>query len=214
MGVVPVGGPMFIFALAAGFRDGAPSGSRAAALMEAFPIVPADGVSAATSPQAAAMVGRWNVVARDQAAAPSWDAAAGLLFAGDVRLYNRAELLAELGHPTGGGGIADLELARLAYLKWREEAPRHLIGDFAFAAWNERTRTLFAARDQLGVRPLYYSLLADGVAVASDVRQLLVLVERPYDQVDDRQVGDWVTLEIRDPGRRSEERRVGKECRG
>ena len=192
---------MFIFAIAAAFRDGAPSGQRAAALMKAFPLVPADGTSAATSPNASAMVGRWNVVARDRAAAPSWDAAAGLLFAGDVRLYNRAELLAELGRPAGDVDLSDLELARLAYLRWSDEAPLHLVGDFAFAAWNERTRSLFAARDQMGVRPLHYSVLEDGVAVASDVRQLLGLVERPFDEIDERQLGDWLTLELHDSRR-------------
>ena len=192
---------MFIFAIAAGFRDGVPSGRRAAALMEAFPLAPADGISAATSALAAAMVGRWNVVARDRSAVPSWDAAAGVLFAGDVRLHNRAELLSELGRPAGDRDLSDLELARLAYLKWNDEAPLHLIGDFAFAAWNERTRTLFAARDHMGVRPLYYSVLEDGLAVASDVRQLLALVERPLDEIDQREIGDWLTLEIHDPRR-------------
>ena len=77
----------------------------------------------------------------------------GLLFAGDVRLYNRAELISELGRPTGDAEPSDLELARLAYARWNDAAPRHLIGDFAFAAWNERTQTLFAARDHLGLAP-------------------------------------------------------------
>ena len=192
---------MFVFALAAGFRDDAPNTRRAAALMDGFPIAPPDGVSAAAAPHAVAMVGRWNVVRRDRAVAASWDADAGLLFAGDVRLYNRAELISELDQPKNDAEPSDLELARLAYARWNDAAPRHLIGDFAFAAWNERTRTLFAARDHLGARPLYYCVLADGVAVASDVRQLLALFDRPFDQVDDRQVGDWLTVAIRDPRR-------------
>jgi asparagine synthase (glutamine-hydrolysing) len=194
---------MFIFAIAAGFRDDAPSAERAAALANGFPIAPADGIATAAAPNARAMVGRWNVVRRDRTAAPTWDAAAGLLFAGDVRLYNRPELIAELGHVMGTGDSEppDLELARLAYLRWNEGAPAHLVGDFAFAAWNERTRTLFAARDQVGVRPLYYCMLGDGVAIASDVRQLLALFERPFDQIDDRQIGDWLTLDIRDQSR-------------
>lgn len=114
-----------------------------------------------------------------------------MLFAGDVRLYNRPELLSELVLPSALRTCSDLELARLAYLRWRHEAPQHLVGDFAFAAWDENEATLFAARDHIGMRPLYYRVLADGIVVASDVRQILAIVERPFDNVDHQRVLYW-----------------------
>src|SRR6266436_5117010 len=43
---------------------------------------------------------------------------------------------------------------------FEEEGPaclRHLRGMFAVAIWNERTRSLFVARDRLGIKPLHYS---------------------------------------------------------
>jgi asparagine synthase (glutamine-hydrolysing) len=48
-----------------------------------------------------------------------------------------------------------------------------LIGMFAFAVWDERSQTLFAARDRFGVKPLYYHAAADGgVYFASEIRAL------------------------------------------
>src|SRR6476659_1486266 len=99
--------------------------------MDAFPVQAPDGCRVAAAPNAAAAVGRWVVVRRDEGAAPSWDASSGVLFSGDVRLYNRAELISDLGQPgLPLGEASDLELARLAYQKWGQEAPAHLVGDF------------------------------------------------------------------------------------
>lgn len=189
---------MFVFALAAGFNDGAPNALRVRALMEGFPLTPPDGTLIATAPNGAAGVSKWMVVRRDAGVGPSWDKATGLLFAGDVRLYNRPELTAELGLSSSEPERSDLELARLAYLRWKHESPLHLVGDFAFAAWDDDGRTLFAARDHLGIRPLYYRELADGVAVASDIRQILAIVDRPSDEVSGEQVLDWLSGEVRD----------------
>ncbi|HMF40021.1 MAG TPA: asparagine synthase-related protein [Polyangia bacterium] len=136
---------------------------------------------------------------RDEAAAPSWDPQSRILFAGDVRLYNRRELIAAL-QVRQPEGRADLELARLAYMRWGEQSPKHLVGDFAFAAWHEESRRLFAARDHLGAKSLFYRRLRDGIVVASDVRQILALVDRPFDEVDADALFDWFSR-IRDQRR-------------
>lgn len=169
--------------------------------MEASPAPPSDGVRIVDSTLASAGVGRWVVVGRDRAAEPTWDADRDLLFAGDVRLYNRPELAASLDVRQPLDAVSDLELARLAYLKWGYDSPRFLVGDFAFAAWSDRERALFAARDQFGMRPLYYSSLADGFVVASHVCQILALVDRPTDRVSAHQVLDLFTLQTSDPKR-------------
>jgi asparagine synthase (glutamine-hydrolysing) len=50
-----------------------------------------------------------------------------------------------------------------------------LHGEFAFVLWDDRTRTLFAARDRFGVKPLVWARHAGRVLLASRVRGLLAL---------------------------------------
>jgi asparagine synthase (glutamine-hydrolysing) len=184
---------VFVFSLATASHQGQSSLELTRSLMNAYPRRAPDGEVVVSAPSAAASVATWAVVSRDRHAVPTWDEARGLLFAGDVRLYNRPELIRDLGAMVAPlDDCSDLELARQAYLRWGDEAPAHLVGDFAFAAWDERQRRLFAARDHFGVRPLCYLPLPDGLAIASDVRQLLILLERSIDEVDDRAVLGWL----------------------
>ena len=54
-------------------------------------------------------------------------------------------------------GLADADLVLRAYMRWGRLCPERLLGDFAFAVWDSRRRTLFCARDPIGVRPFYYA---------------------------------------------------------
>lgn len=192
---------MFIFGLAAAFVDGPPVQGTVRRLFQGGPAVPSDGTRFAESPHGAAGLSRWAVVRRDEQAVPSWDAARGLLFCGDVRLYNRPELLAELEVSTSERDCADLELARRAYLRWGQESPRRLVGDFAFAAWDDDRRILFAARDQLGSRPLFFRKTSEGIVVTSQLQQLMPLLNDPFHEIDAAQILDLLTDHVSDPGR-------------
>lgn len=98
----------------------------------------------------------------------------GCVIVADARLDNRDELAAALDLDPRGRG--DGELILQAYLRWGEEAPLHLLGDFAFAIWDDRRHRLFAARDPAGMRQLHYAYLpgrvflfaTDEVAVAAN----------------------------------------------
>jgi asparagine synthase (glutamine-hydrolysing) len=76
----------------------------------------------------------------------------------DARLDARAELIAEL--ETAGAKVRhiapDSELILQAYAAWGGDCVEHLRGDFAFAIWDAPNKTLFCARDHLGVKPFYY----------------------------------------------------------
>ena len=82
----------------------------------------------------------------------------GCVITADIRLDNREELAALLSVDLTARVVGDGELVLLAYLKWGEGCPEHLLGDFAFAIWDPRDRKLFAARDQMGVKQLIYGV--------------------------------------------------------
>jgi asparagine synthase (glutamine-hydrolysing) len=77
----------------------------------------------------------------------------------DARIDCRDELKAELEQAEQKihGLATDPELILHAYAAWREECVQHLRGDFAFAIWDARRRTLFCARDHFGIKPFYYA---------------------------------------------------------
>ena len=90
----------------------------------------------------------------------------------DGRLDNREELAAELDVRLSDF-IPDSLLAAAAYRRWGVECPVRLLGDFSLVIWDGRERRLFAARDILGVRPLFYRRLHGVWLWASDQRALM-----------------------------------------
>lgn len=54
-----------------------------------------------------------------------------------------------------------------------EKLPEHLRGMFAFAIWDEKEQTLFAARDPFGIKPFYYTVSDDGFIFASEIKGIL-----------------------------------------
>jgi asparagine synthase (glutamine-hydrolysing) len=74
----------------------------------------------------------------------------------DVRIDNREDLVRSLGEDFGPCPADDRHLLSAAYAKWGEQCGRFLLGDFAFAIWDEREKTLFCCRDHLGLRAFLY----------------------------------------------------------
>ena len=95
-----------------------------------------------------------------------------IVFNGEV--YNFAELRPELeakGHVFRSR--SDTEVVLHAWLEWGERCVDRFIGMFAFAIWDERERVLFAARDRLGIKPLYYAERPGRLAFASELKALM-----------------------------------------
>ncbi|MFN3920691.1 MAG: XrtA/PEP-CTERM system amidotransferase, partial [Methylohalobius sp.] len=69
----------------------------------------------------------------------------------------------------------DTEVILYAWLAWGEECVKRFRGIFAFGLWDNRQKILFLARDQLGVKPLYYAQLRDGwLGFSSELKALKV----------------------------------------
>ena len=99
------------------------------------------------------------------------DGRAVLTFNGEI--YNYRELRAELealGQSFRTSG--DTEVLLGAWLAWGEACVERLQGMFAFAIWDRPSRTLFLARDHLGVKPLVYWCRGSTLAFASELKGL------------------------------------------
>lgn len=115
----------------------------------------------------------------------------------DARIDGQADLVREL--QTSGDivrpGMSDAELILAAYAEWGEACVDHLIGDFAFAIWDESKQRLLLARDQMGVKPMYYAV-AGNVVVFSNSLDCMLLHPAVTDRLNDRAVGDFLLFEF------------------
>ena len=68
---------------------------------------------------------------------------------------------------------SDTETVIHAFEEYGPDCVQHLRGMFAFAIWNRDTKTLFIARDRLGIKPLYYKLTRDRLLFGSEIKALL-----------------------------------------
>ncbi|MDD5431433.1 MAG: asparagine synthase (glutamine-hydrolyzing) [Candidatus Omnitrophica bacterium] len=101
-----------------------------------------------------------------------------LVFNGEI--YNFIELRNELmGRGHNFVSHADSEVIIHGYEEWGESIPEKLQGMFAFAIWDSRKRSLFLARDRLGVKPLHYYFDGKRFAFASQVSSLLCIHPKP-----------------------------------
>lgn len=118
----------------------------------------------------------------------------------DVRLDARRELIARLEDKLGAPlrtlddsprAPNDAELILHAYKAWADDCVKYLLGDFAFAIWDATRQRLFCARDQLGIRQLYYSVSADCV-VFSNTLNCLRLHPHVSNNLNEVAIGDFL----------------------
>ncbi|MFK7877319.1 MAG: asparagine synthetase B [Paracoccaceae bacterium] len=92
----------------------------------------------------------------------------------DAVLDNRKDLGAALGYePAALVNLPDMQLLRHSFEKWGQTCPQHILGDYAFAVYDQETRSLFLTRDHIGTRPLYWSRRGDIVMFATDIRAIV-----------------------------------------
>lgn len=134
----------------------------------------------------------WTTPESLQEQLPILNAAGNLVLTADVRIDNRDELISALQiqhYPAEK--ITDSDLILAAYEKWGEYCPKYLIGDFAFAIWDQRQQQLFCARDAMGVKPLYYYRFQETFIFASEIKALLTFPGVPC-QINEAMVADYL----------------------
>jgi asparagine synthase (glutamine-hydrolysing) len=118
----------------------------------------------------------------------------GILITSAARLDNRDELCDLFHIPQPERPIVpDGRLVALAFERFGESAPVHLFGDWSFAAWDEKQRRLFIARDHLGNTGIFYSRGHAAFAFASTPGAILSLPEFPV-RLDEWHLARYLAL--------------------
>ncbi len=100
------------------------------------------------------------------------DGTAWIVYNGEI--YNHAALRGPLearGHRYKTH--SDTETILHLYEEYGRDCVQHLRGMFAFAIWDARKRSLFVARDRLGIKPLYYRLTPESFLFGSEIKVIL-----------------------------------------
>jgi asparagine synthase (glutamine-hydrolysing) len=128
---------------------------------------------------------RLSIIDLSHGQQPMVDDKASLALIYNGELYNFMALRAELeALGTVFVSHSDTEVLLRAWQHWGEACLPRLVGIFAFAVWDKSTQRIFLARDQIGVKPLYYGFTTAGDLVfASELKGLLAHpdVERKLD---------------------------------
>lgn len=123
----------------------------------------------------------------------------GLVLVADARIDNRRELFQQLAlSSTLDPELPDSRLLLVAYKKWQDKIPNHIIGDFAFAVWDSNKKQLFCARDRVGVRPFYYLNTPSFFAFSSEIKALLTIGE-PSCPINKATLAAYLLRTIHDP---------------
>ncbi|HEU4859785.1 MAG TPA: asparagine synthase (glutamine-hydrolyzing) [Chitinophagaceae bacterium] len=107
-----------------------------------------------------------------------------IVFNGEI--YNSGKLRDDLkksGH-TFRTHHSDTEALIYMYKEYGRSMVKYLNGMFAFVIYDKKQKKLFAARDQYGIKPFYYSITDNKFAFASELKSLLTLpwIEKKLDQ--------------------------------
>jgi asparagine synthase (glutamine-hydrolysing) len=114
-----------------------------------------------------------------------------IVFNGEI--YNYLELREDLvkrGH--NFRSHTDTEVIVHLYEEHGPDCVSLLRGMFAFAIWNEKDKSLFLARDRVGIKPLYFCQQGDSLSFASEIKALLVDPAIPRD-INTRAIDRFLT---------------------
>jgi len=109
----------------------------------------------------------------------------------NARIDGRQDLIAKL--PCSPRTQDDSELILLAYETWGDDCVKHLIGDFAFVITDNRSRRLFCARDQFGVKPFFFTHVGNDFLWSTKLNELRA-DPRISDALNETAIGDYLVF--------------------
>lgn len=135
-------------------------------------------------------------------AQPMIDKASGLALTYNGEFYNYRDVRRSLEQ----AGIAfrsqsDTEVLLQQLARHGKHGLEDIAGDYAFGAWDPRTRRLLMVRDRAGLKPLFYAKAPGGhLLFASELRALLAPGLIPF-EIDEESLWHYLTYLVAPPGR-------------
>ena len=88
----------------------------------------------------------------------------------------------------------DTEVIVHAWEQWGEKCVDKFRGMFAFAIWDRNKKTLFLARDRLGIKPLHYAVLPNGQFIFASELKALCVCEKFSREIDTYAIEEYFAL--------------------
>ena len=114
---------------------------------------------------------RLSIIDLNTGKQPISDGKYTIVFNGEI--YNFLELKEELQKKYKFKTKTDTEVILKGYQEWGTDVLKKLRGMFAIAIWDNKKKELFLARDQWGIKPLYYYKNGNTFMFASEIKALL-----------------------------------------
>ena len=117
---------------------------------------------------------RLSIIDLETGNQPMYNENQNLVIVYNGEIYNFIELrdiLEEKGHIFKTQ--SDTEVLVHGFEEWKYELPKHLRGMFAFAIYDKNIKELFLARDNFGIKPLYYYKTNETFMFASEIKAFL-----------------------------------------
>lgn len=96
-----------------------------------------------------------------------------IIFNGEIYNYKDLQLKLRIEKNVEFNSSSDTEVILELYKHYGSKCLDFLIGMFAFAIYNKKTSEIFLARDQFGIKPLFYTKINGGLAFSSELKTLI-----------------------------------------
>ncbi len=122
---------------------------------------------------------------------------ATVILTADVRIDNRDELFKQFDlNENDHDIITDTDLIIWSYQKWSENCPKYIVGDYAFALWDEKQKQLFCSRSPLGIKPFYYHLDQDFFIFASEIAVIQSIAPKHVQEPDIASIKSFINTTV------------------